>query len=65
MDGGKRKGVGKGVGEILEEVNGWQREENGKGVQRWQGWGKVRLGTGVMKNFGEGRGKEGQEVTYV
>jgi len=31
-----------GVGQVLEKVNGQQRDENGKGAQRWEGWGKIR-----------------------
>jgi len=33
-------------------------EDHDKGVQMWEGWGKVRLGTGVRGNGGAGRGKE-------
>jgi len=33
-------------------VDRWQREENGKGVQRWEKWGKVELGIAVSKMMG-------------
>jgi len=31
--------------------------KNGKGVQRWKRWEKVKLETGMKENGGEGRGK--------
>jgi len=46
---------------VLGKVDGWKKEENGKGVLRWDGWGKVGLGTGVSGNGGE-RSKAGGEV---
>jgi len=39
---------------VLGKVNGRQREENGKWVQRWGEWVKVELENGVRGNGGEG-----------